>query len=400
MDQRFIVGGVDASTPLNQAAPAILRSKAEPLFELEASAAGGADMDAVHDMRVASRRLREAMRLLEPLYPQAAYREWFKRVRRVTGALGPVRDSDVFIDAFSRFNRELEPGGTRAVAFLVGYRMGQRERELVLLNRVMAKLDLRETRRSLDKIARAPRRGDEAGRPLAAFAHASVAERIATVYSMLPAALDEANIETQHALRIAFKRLRYAVEVFAPCYADRFDQVHGTLTAFQDSLGDLHDLHIFLDMLREPGRVASALRAGVSADDLAQVEGLLERKAHGAFKRFSTLAEQHPAGELMPALLLPLSRPAEHPAAPPVDPAEASLAVAVAGVVEPAPPEIAIADFGGSAIDPPIVIGAQPWAAGAATPVAPSGTQVEVASGSHVEPLPELPPVEPVQVAR
>jgi hypothetical protein len=157
MDPRFAVEGVGAHTPLNQAAPAILLSKADPLFELEAAASGGADMDAVHDMRVASRRLREAMRLLAPLYPQNGYAKWYRRVRRVTRALGPVRDSDVFIDAFSRLNRSLKSGGRHAVAFFVGYRLGQREHELDVLNRVLGGLDLTESRRSLAKLARSPR---------------------------------------------------------------------------------------------------------------------------------------------------------------------------------------------------------------------------------------------------
>ena len=166
MDQRFAVDGVDAHSPLDEAAPAILVAKADPLFELEEAASGGTDMDAVHDMRVASRRLRESMRLLAPLYPQSAFKSWYKRVRNVTRALGPVRDSDVFIDAFARLNRSLEADGRHAVAFFIGYRMGQRVRELELLQRALGNLDLAESRRSFAKLVRAP----EAGRRGPAFA--------------------------------------------------------------------------------------------------------------------------------------------------------------------------------------------------------------------------------------
>ena len=154
MDQRFAVHGVDAHSPLKEAAPAILLAKAEPLFELEAAASGGADMDAVHDMRVASRRLRESMRLLAPLYPPAAFSAWYKRVRRVTRALGPVRDSDVFIDAFSRLNRSLDarrsacggvpgrlsdgPARSRAGALAVGARRSGPGREPTLVRQARA----------------------------------------------------------------------------------------------------------------------------------------------------------------------------------------------------------------------------------------------------------------------
>jgi CHAD domain-containing protein len=373
MDQRFAVDGVDAYSPLRKAAPAILLDKAEPLFGLEAAASGGADMDAVHDMRVASRRLRESMRLLAPLYPPEAFSKWYKRVRRVTRALGPVRDSDVFIEAFSRLNRSLEPEGRHAVAFLIGFRMGQRVRELELLQRALGGLDLAESRRSFAKLVRAPQRG-AGSQPLSAFAHAAVAERIAAVYALMPSALDEANTDAQHALRITFKRLRYAVEVFAPCYGDDFDALHETLTAFQDELGDLHDLHIFLDMVREPERQAAALAAGVTEQDLGAVEALLEKRAHREHSQFTKLAKEFPAGKLLPALLLPLSRPAEpepateapvaseDSARPAGELGAEQVALAVVGEVEPPPVEIPIADFGGNAIDPPIVVGAEPWA--------------------------------------
>jgi hypothetical protein len=270
--------------------------------------------------------------------------------------------------------------------------MGQRERELELLQDALGKLDLAESRRSFARLARAPEKGEGSQQPLSAFAHAAVAERISAVYGLMPSALDEANIEAQHALRITFKRLRYAVEVFAPCYGDDFDSLHDTLTSFQEELGDLHDLHIFLDMVREPDRRAAALAAGVSADDLGAVEELLEKRARKEFSQFTKLAKEYPPGKLLPALLLPLSRlaepePATAPAAAEADePKDApeTQALVVAGEVEPPPLEIPIADFGGFAINPPIVIGAEPWAEArstepVATPAATSPLEAPVA---------------------
>ena len=272
MDQRFAVPGVDAFTPLADAAPALLLAKAEPLFALEGAASSGADMDAVHDMRVASRRLRETMRLLEPLYPQREFREWYGRVRRITRALGPVRDADVFIDEFAGFAKSLGNGGKRAVAFLIGRRMGTREQQLVALNRELSRLDLAENRRTLRKLARSIGGSSaEAKRPLSGFAHAQVAQRASVVFGALPGALPEENTLQQHALRIDFKRLRYAVEVFAPVLRRRLRRGTPVLTEFQDTLGDLHDLHLFLDQLQEPELVALAARAGVSASDLGDV---------------------------------------------------------------------------------------------------------------------------------
>jgi CHAD domain-containing protein len=335
MDSRFVVDGVDAATPLGKAAPLILVSKAEPLFDLEAAAAGGADMDAVHDMRVASRRLREAMRLLAPFYPRDEFTDWYRRVRRITRALGPVRDSDVFIDDFSRLESEAAENGRRAIAFMVGYRMGQRVAELETLNRELAKLDLERARGRFAKMARGVRSGPDSARPLADVAHAAIAERLAPVFGHIDVALVEENVPQQHELRISFKRLRYAVELFAACYGDDFDELHTTLTAFQDALGDLHDVHVFLDMLRDPERIEAAEKAGVTAEDLGEIEALLEGRASKHFQRFTRLAKKHPAEKLVPALLLPLQRPPAQPAAEEAPPA----APAQAGAEQPTPAE-------------------------------------------------------------
>lgn len=306
MDPRFVVPGVHAETPLLRAAPAILAEKADPLFALESRAASGDDIRAVHDMRVASRRLREAMRLLGPLYPRRGFERWFRRVRRVTRALGPVRDSDVFIDSFSRMAGEVPGGGKRAVAFLVGYRTAQRLAELENLRLTLADLRLGERRASFARLACSPCTGPDCLRPLSDLALEAIAARADVVFALVPDALDEAHVPAQHALRIAVKRLRYGVEVLAPCYDDAFDGLHHVLTALQDVLGDLHDVHVFLDMLREPERTAAAGVAGVSEDDLRAVEDYLGERAHRLFGKFVSLVHDRGEAGLRAALLLPL----------------------------------------------------------------------------------------------
>ena len=351
MDKRFGVPGVDATTPLAYAAPALLLAKADPLFDLEDAARGGADMDAVHDMRVASRRLREALRLLEPLYPGKAFRTWYRRIRRITRALGPVRDSDVFIDEFSRLVPDLGEGGRRAVAFLVGYRTGQRVHELERLNAELGRLDLARTRSGFTAFAHALRPGTDGQRPLAAFAHAAIAERAAAVFGAQPAALDIENVAAQHALRIDYKRLRYAVEALAPCYGDAFDDLHGTLTSFQDVLGDLHDVHVFLDMLRDSDRIAAAARAGVSTDDLDAIVTLLETRFQREFERFTKLATKRPAELLLPRLLLPLA--AAHSVSGAAEGAESA--------VEPPSDESTDVEI---PVLSPVTVGEEPWEEG------------------------------------
>ncbi|MRS11985.1 MAG: CHAD domain-containing protein [Actinobacteria bacterium] len=366
MDSRFAVQGVHSVTPLADAAPALLLAKAEPLFELEEAAKSGTDADAVHDMRVASRRLREAMRLLGPLYPAREFRKWYRTVRRITRALGPVRDSDVFIGHFAKLGRQVGADGARAVALLVGYRTGLREHELAVLNAELARLDLERRRRSFETFAWRLAGSAPAAEPLADFAYSAIAQRAAVVFGGQPAALVVENVAQQHELRIGYKRLRYAVEVFAPCYGDAFDDVHDTLTAFQDTLGDMHDMHVFLEVLRAPRTVAAAERAGVTGEGLAEVAARLETRAREGFARFCALAEKHSPEDLLPELLLPLTRKPEAPAPDP----------------EPAADEDA-------PVGAPVIVGAEPWAEGwDAGEVTVEAAVVDVAAVVNPEDMP------------
>lgn len=365
---RFEVPGVGPDTPLRLAAAALLSAKAEPLFALEADARGGTDVDAVHDMRVASRRLREAMRLLAPLYPQKEFRVWYRRVRDITRSLGPVRDSDVFVEEFADLAEYLDEGGKRCVAFMIGYRTSRRERELEVLNEQMHRLDLGGNRRAFERLVQAVADSDEAWSPLHEYAHAAVAERAAVVFSAQPQALPVENVEQQHALRIDYKRLRYAVEAFASCYGTDFDGLHATLTAFQDTLGELHDLHVFQEMLRVPERIVAAERAGVSAADIAQVEALLDRRAHENYLAFLRLAEKHPPTRLLAELLLPLSQgPRRHETEPNarevIATEEHEVFPAIVPQMEaeaPTEPEPAVEDVPDSSPEPPAQLKPEP----------------------------------------
>jgi CHAD domain-containing protein len=59
----------------------------------------GSNIEGVHDVRVASRRLRAAMDIAEPAFPGKWYKPLHKTAKEITGALGEVRDRDVLLEA-------------------------------------------------------------------------------------------------------------------------------------------------------------------------------------------------------------------------------------------------------------------------------------------------------------
>jgi hypothetical protein len=77
-----------------------------------------------------------------------------------------------------------------------------------------------------------------------------IATRLAELLSWRAALLDPSAIQDLHNMRIAAKRLRYALEMFEICFptADRsIDQ----LTEIQESIGDIHDLDVLIDLMRD-----------------------------------------------------------------------------------------------------------------------------------------------------
>ena len=290
---RFAIPGVSSSTPLGRAAAAVVAHKAEPIFGLAEAAAGGHDMDAVHDMRVASRRTREALSLFARCYPVNSFERWEQVVRGVTKSLGRVRDADVFLEEFrSLVPRALTEAERVALAWLIGRREGSRTALVKRMRRELRRADVAHLRQDFDRWARRPRELAGIHEPVATLAADAVAARVTALYAHLPAALEESNSLAQHAMRIDAKKLRYCVETFAPCYGPEFDMLYPVLKAFQDELGEIHDRDVFVEAVREVEADGSAGAAGVTEGGLEAVVADLQAERAVRFRRFSELARE------------------------------------------------------------------------------------------------------------
>ncbi len=66
--------------------------------------------------------------------------------------------------------------------------------------------------------------------------------------------------DAQHDMRIAAKRLRYVLEIFASCLGEEADEARRAAKRLQSVLGDLHDCDLMLTKVEQIGSVAAALR--------------------------------------------------------------------------------------------------------------------------------------------
>ena len=105
---------VDAFEPYALAAARIVRGRADELFDHAKGVLDTSDIERVHDMRVASRRLRAVLEIFEPCFPQGDFKTVLRDVKALADALGERRDPDVHIEDME----ELEN------AFQVAFRPG------------------------------------------------------------------------------------------------------------------------------------------------------------------------------------------------------------------------------------------------------------------------------------
>jgi CHAD domain-containing protein len=97
------IDGLDPARPYAEAARRIVSVRADELAEQSHDVLEIGDIERVHDMRVATRRLRAALEAFEPCFPARLWRTTLKDVKRLADALGERRDRDVAIATLERF---------------------------------------------------------------------------------------------------------------------------------------------------------------------------------------------------------------------------------------------------------------------------------------------------------
>ena len=110
---------VAPSEPYRQAAARIVRVRAGELFESADGVLDTRDFERVHDMRVASRRLRAVLEIFAPCFPQSEFKGVLRDVKQLADALGERRDPDVHIGALRSFSKTLLAANKPGVARLV-----------------------------------------------------------------------------------------------------------------------------------------------------------------------------------------------------------------------------------------------------------------------------------------
>jgi CHAD domain-containing protein len=207
-----------------------------------------------HDMRVAARRIRAAIKIFEGTLPVRArgFRDTFKWV---AGALGEVRDLDVQLGRLEAWISDAAPEDEEPLEALRAVLEEQRAKARKAMLRT---LDSRRYARFVASfgsfLEKGPsRRAAGARQPIMEAAPDLVRKPYRKVRKLGDPLTEESSGEEYHELRKKGKRLRYTLEFLSGVYGDAPKDMIGALKNLQDVLGDHQDAEVAASYLRELG---------------------------------------------------------------------------------------------------------------------------------------------------
>jgi CHAD domain-containing protein len=231
------------------------------------------DPEALHDFRVAIRRLRSILRAYKPQLEKAVRKKDRARLREIQRATGGGREADVALEWLTKQQKDLAPEHLTGLNWLSAKLLARRRECSQALDGEVREAFKRDAQKLEDRLA--IMRSEQnllADRPHVSFARtlANLTEAHATdllVQLGQIARMDDS--EALHEARIMGKRLRYLLEPVR-AYVDEAQPVVKKTKRLQDVLGDLNDVHVLMDEIDRAFDDALTLKAGRIKDSLGK----------------------------------------------------------------------------------------------------------------------------------
>lgn len=232
------------------------------------------DTDSIHDLRVASRRMRATVGLLAPFIAGRAARRISKALRRVTRELGQLRNIDEAIIYFEALPAPLPT--------LIRVLPEARVHEMRAVRDILKPLPTRDMdrllREAVAELAGIPC-GDQA---LPVYLSETSVQRYQAVHDLLLPATVPENVETRHRLRISIKKWRYLLETLGQVCRQDYSAALETLKEYQTLLGGLNDMVEFAELcgrLALPRQERQCITAALARDSAAYLACFIETAA-------------------------------------------------------------------------------------------------------------------------
>ncbi|MCX8025326.1 MAG: CHAD domain-containing protein [Thermanaerothrix sp.] len=216
------------------------------------------DIEPIHRMRVACRRLRSLLPVFGPYLVPKRYKRWRRTFRKLGRALGSARDTDIHIERVKTFLQEVgkreRPGMARLLLRLKQQRSALQADVLEALAAFEQSGVADEMREILVPLATAVKGitwSLVADAGLLELAWQSIHERLVDFISLQAYVERPECINELHLMRIRAKHLRYTLEAFSPLYGEALKPYIQAARTCQELLGIVHDLDIWLLYLPE-----------------------------------------------------------------------------------------------------------------------------------------------------
>ncbi|MBN1315042.1 MAG: CHAD domain-containing protein [Anaerolineales bacterium] len=286
---------IKPSDPMSEAGRKTLCLHLKKMLAHEPGTRSGHDIEDLHDMRVATRRMRAAFRVFGPYFQKKSIKPHLDGLKQTGRMLGTVRDLDVFEEKAQIYLKTLPPNQIHDLDPLLD--AWHKERESARID-MLDYLDSETYGRFLqqfDRFLSTPGAGvlpvlpgKPAPRQVCHVAPQQIFIRYKAVRAYEPL-LETATVELLHALRIDMKQLRYALEFFSPVLSPEAELVIEQVKLMQDHLGDLNDTVTAQQILRDFLAAGQEGQSGLQAyltDREQQMQFLLDTFP-AAWERFS-----------------------------------------------------------------------------------------------------------------
>ncbi|HLY07887.1 MAG TPA: CHAD domain-containing protein [Planctomycetota bacterium] len=232
----------EAPVTLAQGFARAARQSLDKLREGEAMIRKDGDLEGVHLMRTSLRRLRATVKYLGDHLGRKEQKALQRGLQALMGALGPVRDLDVLRGAIGSVD-SLDSAEAEGLGEEIEQRLAAAD---VAMQETLDGADYRALLHRLELAVR----NATSTEPLNLHGPTRILDAIAGVMRRKPADWSEAPEESLHDLRKAVKKLRYALEAFAPAYGRPVSRQIERCRDLQESLGALQDSAVFSSHLK------------------------------------------------------------------------------------------------------------------------------------------------------
>jgi CHAD domain-containing protein len=254
------ISDLEATTPIADAARHVLTVRLEGVRDCLPLALYESDRDPehVHQVRVATRRAGAALDIFDCCLPRKVHVGTRKHLRKIRRGAGEARDWDVLLATLIERCREQGRKPRAGLDCLVGYVVAKREAAQRQLELAGADYPFAFDRLLAETVAAVHKPNDSSRRCLLDLARPLLTAALAELDHAVGENLEA--YEQLHQVRICGKRLRYAMEIFAACFASQFrEHFYRAVEEMQEVLGRANDSYVACERLKALSQRLQAL---------------------------------------------------------------------------------------------------------------------------------------------